>query len=138
MGYRFRFFGETEDRHALAKIKKGFVIEGYIEGSNGKLEPTRSTRASRELKARTWSNERVSVGPFMINKWLPTTQELPTPELQNHLPKLSDKDKKGKGATKRKSMSGRASDARDNTNYRENRENRTTGRIRNNPNYEDF
>jgi hypothetical protein len=46
MGYRFRFFGETEDRHALAKIKKGFVYEGYIEGGQ-KAEPLRSTRASR-------------------------------------------------------------------------------------------
>jgi hypothetical protein len=96
------------------------------------------------VQARTWSKERVSVGPFMVSKWLPTTQELPTPELQTHLPKSSDKEKKGK-VTKRKSYSGRVSagDGRDNTNYRESRESRasggmTTGRLRNNPNYEEF
>lgn len=80
------------------------------------------------------------MGPFMIYKWLPTTQELPTPELQTHLPKQNDKDKKSKAA-KRKSHSGRTStDGRDNTNYRESRESRASGgigRLRNNPNYEE-
>lgn len=45
-GYRFRFFGESDLLENITKIKKGFVIEGYIEGAN-RTELTRSTRASR-------------------------------------------------------------------------------------------
>lgn len=45
-GYRFRFFGESDLLENITKIKKGFVIEGYVEGVN-RSELTRSTRASR-------------------------------------------------------------------------------------------
>lgn len=45
-GFRFRFFGESDLLENITKIKKGFVIEGYIEGAN-RTEVTRSTRASR-------------------------------------------------------------------------------------------
>lgn len=48
MGYRFRFFGDTVDRLAMSKLKKGFglVLESELN-STAKPETTRSTRASR-------------------------------------------------------------------------------------------
>ncbi len=44
MGYRFRFFGDIEDKTTKAKKGFGYVLEGE---TNAKPEVTRSTRASR-------------------------------------------------------------------------------------------
>lgn len=47
MGYKFRFYGETEEKQAL-RLKKGFVLEGVgIDSNSTKPEMTRTTRASR-------------------------------------------------------------------------------------------
>lgn len=46
-GYKFRFYGETEEKQAL-RLKKGFVLEGYgVDSNQAKPEMTRTTRASR-------------------------------------------------------------------------------------------
>lgn len=46
MGYRFRFFGELEDKFETNKLlKKGFAL---VDASGElKVEPTRTTRASK-------------------------------------------------------------------------------------------
>lgn len=47
MGYKFRFYGETEEKQAL-RLKKGFVLEGVgMDSNQAKPEMTRTTRASR-------------------------------------------------------------------------------------------
>jgi len=46
MGYKFRFFGETEEKQAQ-RLKKGFVLEGVGMDNGNKVEMTRTTRASR-------------------------------------------------------------------------------------------
>ncbi|KAJ1421107.1 hypothetical protein B484DRAFT_452869 [Ochromonadaceae sp. CCMP2298] len=117
LGYKFRFFGDTEDRQA-AKLKKGFALESVaVEAEVGRLELTRTTRASRgeygpgarndptakssilippHLKTRNWNNKEVKAGPFTIKRWVPAVPK-PTQELQDHLPKLGDrKNKKGR------------------------------------------
>jgi hypothetical protein len=45
MGFKFRFSGETEERQAQ-RLKKGFVLD-YGGFDQGKVELTRTTRASR-------------------------------------------------------------------------------------------
>ena len=154
MGYKFRFYGETEEKQAQ-RLKKGFVLEGVNFDNGTKVELTRTTRASRGeygqgrggydlpgrslldpphvkvqliclyhimcvffpfivvsylfcfclvliliFQARTWRQEQVKAGPFLVSKWIPNAPE-PHPELQSRIPKNAAEAKLNKSKRRR-------------------------------------
>lgn len=43
------------------------------------------------LKSRNWEKKIIKIGNYMVPRWMPASQELPTPELQEHIKKEPEK-----------------------------------------------